>query len=163
MQLMTSVRNQILSGSSTSSASYTTHRLAQGRPVYAPSARITDTHPVNTRSVHDTPSFLLAFPVISSTHFVLTYHYFGWLMLTTFSFYFNLTLLHLVQFRIHLVVPFYTWFSLFYFALPSLYTFSSCSSHTIDTFFLSSCTQNLAHRASCTENSRAHAQFGKCV
>ena len=81
VQLMTSVRNQILSGSSTSSASYTTHRLAQGRPVYAPSARITDTHPVNTRSVHYTK---LVSPGFSS--FPLAFLLFPWIFFFSLGF-----------------------------------------------------------------------------
>ena len=30
-------------------------------------------------------------------------------------------------------------------------------------FFLRSCTRNLAHRAVCTKNARAHAKYGKCL
>ncbi|KAI0223947.1 hypothetical protein LSAT2_024989 [Lamellibrachia satsuma] len=48
VQLMTSVRKQVLSDSPASSSTLTGHHLAQGRPVYAPNARITDQQPMNT-------------------------------------------------------------------------------------------------------------------
>ena len=57
-----------------------------------------------------------------------------WLMPTSFSSYF-LSRLTFVQFGIHLVVSSYAWFILFYFVLLSLYTFSSCSSHSVNRFY----------------------------
>ena len=87
-----------------------------------------------------------------STHFIFSHqHIFPplWMVDAMFIFIlFFLSRLTFVQFGIHSVVSSYAWFILFY-CVTSLGSthFPSCSSHTVITFFLSSCTRNMAHNA----------------
>ena len=112
----------------------------------------------------------------SPTHFIIIFlinTFFSlWMVDARFIFILVFFYLALLSFHLASIQLFHPMHGLFGFILCYRLSihFSSCSSHTINTFFLSSCTRNLAHSAVNTRSQsllhrkgRAHAQYGKCI